>query len=204
MTAFLVAELIRQGKWSLDDPIALHLPPGTDVPRQGERQILVRDVLAHTSGLPALPPGFAPKNPSDPYADLSEPALRSALGQVPLSRPIGSPFEYSNFAMMAMSSAVARSYGSDYESALVARLFVPLKMDGACIDRPRNPRPLAGGHLPSGRPAQGRGRGGPLTATSGTLRFRRVAAQAARWSPWCRAPARWPPPPCRHAVRRCA
>ena len=152
MTAFLVAELIRQGKWSLDDPIALHLPPGTEVPRQGERQILVRDVLTHTSGLPALPPGFAPKNPADPYADLSEPALLAALGQVQLSRPIGSQFEYSNFAMMVMSSAVARSYGSDYESALVARLFVPLKMDGACIDRPRNPRPLAGGHLPSGRP----------------------------------------------------
>jgi len=152
MTAYLVADLIHQGKWSLDDALAKHLPPGTELPRQGDRQILVRDVLTHTSGLPPLPPGFNPKNPGDPYADLSEQALLAALGKVQLNRPIGSQFEYSNFAMMAMSSAVARSYGSDYESALARRLFVPLEMNGAYVERPRSKRPVASGHLPSGRP----------------------------------------------------
>lgn len=152
MTAFLVADLIGQGKWTLDDPIARHLPPGTEMPRQGERQILVRDVLTHSSGLPGLPPGFNPKDARDPYADLSETALLAALGKVQLSRPIGSQFEYSNFAMMVMSSAVARSYGGDYESALTSRLFVPLKMDGAYVERPRSKRPVATGHLPSGLP----------------------------------------------------
>jgi hypothetical protein len=48
MTAFLVSVLIAKGKWSLDDPIALHLPKGTQLPRQGERQILVRDLLTHS------------------------------------------------------------------------------------------------------------------------------------------------------------
>jgi CubicO group peptidase (beta-lactamase class C family) len=152
MTAFLVAELIGQGKWSLDDPIAKHLPPDTTLPRQGERQILVRDVLTHTSGLPVLPPGFNPRNASDPYADLSESGLLAALGKVQLTRPIGSQFEYSNFAMMVMSSAVARAYGHDYEDALVSRLFVPLKMDSAYVERPRSKRPVAIGHLPSGLP----------------------------------------------------
>ncbi len=152
MTAFLVADLIGRGKWTLDDPIVKHLPSHTVLPRQGERQILVRDVLTHTSGLPALPPGFNPKNASDPYADLSESVLLAALGTVQLSRPIGSQFEYSNFAMMVMSSAVARSYGSDYETALVNRLFVPLKMDGAYVERPRSKRSVAIGHLPSGLP----------------------------------------------------
>ena len=152
MTAYLVADLVHQGKWSLDDPLAKHLPPGTELPRQGERQILVRDVLTHTSGLPALPPGFNPKNPSDPYADLSEQALLAALGKAQLNGPIGSQFEYSNFAMMAMSSAVAHSYGSDYESALASRLFVPLKMDGAYVEHRRSKRPAATGHLSSGLP----------------------------------------------------
>ena len=152
MTAFLVADLILQGRWSLDDPLAKHLPPGTALPRQGERQILLRDVLTHTSGLPGLPPGFSAKNPSDPYADVNEPALLASLGKVQLTRPIGSQFEYSNFAMMLVSSAVARSYGSDFESALTSHLFVPLKMDGAHVERPRGPRPKATGHLPSGMP----------------------------------------------------
>ena len=48
MTAVLVADLIESGKWSLDDPLAMHLPPGTPVPRQGERQILLRDVGTFT------------------------------------------------------------------------------------------------------------------------------------------------------------
>ena len=47
MTAALVADLIQSGRWSLDDPIAKHLPPGTVVPRQGERQILVQIGRAH-------------------------------------------------------------------------------------------------------------------------------------------------------------
>jgi serine-type D-Ala-D-Ala carboxypeptidase/endopeptidase len=151
MTAFLVADLIGQGKWSLDDPLARHLPPGTMLPRQGERQILVRDVLAHRSGLPGLPPGFRPQNPADPYAHLTETALLAALGQVQLSRPIGNQFEYSNFAMMLVSAAVARSHGTDFEAALTTRLLVPLKMDGSYIERPRSPRPRATGHLPSGQ-----------------------------------------------------
>jgi serine-type D-Ala-D-Ala carboxypeptidase/endopeptidase len=153
MTAFLVAELIRQGQWSLDDPIARHLPPDTVVPRQGARQILVRDLLTHTSGLPGLPPGFRPSNPSDPYADLDERTLLAALGKVQLNRRIGSQFEYSNFAMMVVSAAVARSLGGDYEQALIKHLFAPLQMHGAFISQPRSAAPVAQGHLPSGAPA---------------------------------------------------
>lgn len=153
LTAYLAADLIRQGKWSLDDPLVSHLPPGSVLPRQGERQILLRDVFSHTAGLPGLPPGFIPKDPADPYAELSERALLDAAARATLQRPIGSEFEYSNFAMMLMSLAVARGHGADYETALVKRLFEPLGMDGAYVDRPRNARPLAGGHLSSGRPA---------------------------------------------------
>jgi len=152
MTAYLVAGLVREGKWQLDDPIAKHLPPGTELPRQGERQILVRDLLTHSSGLPGLPPGFAPKNASDPYADLSEAQLLAALGQVKLQHPIGSRFEYSNFGMMLISAAVARSLGGNFEQALTQRLFQPLKMQSSFINTPRGKAPLAQGHLASGQP----------------------------------------------------
>ena len=64
MTSILVADLIASGKWSLDDPIAAHLPAGTAVPRQGERQILVRDLLTHTSGLPTLPSRLRSMDPA--------------------------------------------------------------------------------------------------------------------------------------------
>lgn len=152
MTAFLVADLVARGAWSLDDPIARHLPAGTVVPRQGERQILVRDLLTHSSGLPALPPGLASADAADPYAGLTEPQLLAALVQVKLARPIGSQAEYSNFGMMLVSAAVARSSGGNYEAALQSRLFDPLGMDGAYVGTPRRSRP-ATGHLPGGQRA---------------------------------------------------
>lgn len=149
MTAYLVADLIEREVWSLDDPIAKHLPAGTLVPRQGERQILVRDLLTHSSGLPALPPGMAAPNPANPYANLTEAQLLDALGRVQLQRPIGSQVEYSNFGMMLISLAVARSDGGSYEAALRDRLLQPLDMQ-AYVTEPGLAHP-AQGHLAGGR-----------------------------------------------------
>ena len=153
MTAFLVADLIDAGKWSLDDPIVRHLPAGTTVPHQGERQILVRDLVTHTSGLPGLPSRFRPTDPADPYAGLGEQDLLASLGEARLARPIGSQAEYSNFAMMVLSLAVARAYGMEYEAALKARLLEPAQMRGAFIARPPAGARVAVGHTPWGAPA---------------------------------------------------
>ncbi|MDM4767106.1 serine hydrolase domain-containing protein [Pelomonas sp. SE-A7] len=151
MTAYLVQGLVASGKWSLDDPIAKHLPEGTAVPRQGERQILVRDLLTHSSGLPGLPPGMAMGDMSNPYATLTEAQLLASLAQVKLARAIGSQAEYSNYAMMLLSLAVARSLGGDYEAALREQLFKPLGMGKAYVSKPAGAMPAAG-HLPTGEP----------------------------------------------------
>lgn len=152
MTAALVAGLVDAGRWSVDDPIARHLPEGTVVPRQGERQILVRDLLTHTSGLPALPADMQGGTQTDPYARLTEAGLLASLGKTPLTRPIGSQAAYSNFGMMVLSLAVARSLGGDLEAALREQLFQPLGMDKAYIARPSGGA-AAQGHLPDGTPA---------------------------------------------------
>jgi serine-type D-Ala-D-Ala carboxypeptidase/endopeptidase len=152
MTAFLVADLIDQGKWSLDDPIAKHLPAATVVPQQGKRRILVRDLVTHSSGLPALPSRLRPADPANPFADFSEQDLLASLGEAPLARPIGSQAEYSNFAMMVLSFAVARAYGTEFEAALKSRLLEPAQMQGAFIAKPTAGAKVAVGHTPWGAP----------------------------------------------------
>jgi CubicO group peptidase (beta-lactamase class C family) len=122
------------------------------VPRQGERQILVRDLVTHSSGLPGLPARLRPADPADPYAGLSEQDLLASLGEAALARPIGSQAEYSNFAMMVLSLAVARAYGMEYEAALKARLLEPARMRGAFIARPPAGTRVAVGHTPWGAP----------------------------------------------------
>ncbi|MGM9514805.1 serine hydrolase domain-containing protein [Roseateles sp. DB2] len=153
MTATLVAGLIQSGRWSLDDPIARHLPEGTPVPRQGDRQILVRDLLTHSAGLPALPPGMPLRNPADPYAALTEAGLLEALGRTTLASPIGEQAAYSNFGMMVLSLAVARSTGGDLEATLREQLFKPLSMQAFIVPGPT--APLAPGHASDGRRAPG-------------------------------------------------
>ncbi|MEN1928643.1 serine hydrolase [Luteimonas sp. MJ250] len=153
MTSTLLADLIVQGKASLDDPLAAYLPGGTAVPQFEGAPILLRHVVTHTSGLPALPARMAVTNPADPYAALTVDDLLASLGDVTLARAPGTQFEYSNFASMVLSYAVARRAGSDFETLLRQGLLAPLGMDTAYIgQRPEGVR-SAGGHTPNGLPA---------------------------------------------------
>lgn len=155
MTAFLVADLIDAGRWSLDDPIAKHLPEGTVVPRQGERQILLRDLLTHSAGLPRLAPGVAMPQRADPYATHTEGEVLAALGRVQLNEPIGSKSAYSNFGMMVVSIAVARAWRNelpDLDAVLRQRLFGPLGMRHSYINAVPAGQVVAQGHVASGTP----------------------------------------------------
>ncbi|SDR21654.1 serine hydrolase [Pseudoxanthomonas sp. CF125] len=151
MNAALLADLIGQGKASLDDPLADYLPTGTKVPAFEGRKILLRHVVTHTSGLPALPARLGATDMNDPYVNLTEDALLASLGDATLSAAPGTKFEYSNFASMVLSYAVAHRAGEDYETLIRQRLFAPLKMDNAYIKQlPAGVR-AAQGHSPNGK-----------------------------------------------------
>jgi CubicO group peptidase (beta-lactamase class C family) len=152
MTAALLADLIVQGKGSLDDPLSEWLPEGTRVPGFEGKPITLRHVVSHTSGLQALPPGVPIVDATNPYAPVDGAMLLAALGRSTLTAAPGTSFEYSNFASMLLSDAVARRAGSDFESLLDARLFTPLGMDGAYVNRRPEGINAAAGHLPNGRP----------------------------------------------------
>lgn len=155
MTAFLVADLIAAGTWTLDDPIEKHLPPGSSVPSQGDRKILVRDLLTHSAALPRLQRNFVPGNAGDPYADMTEKDLLRGLATARLQGTIGGQAAYSNLGLMVLSVAVARAYQAEFdgnfERVLTERLFKPLKMDGAFVARQPAGVRLAPGHLWNGQ-----------------------------------------------------
>ncbi len=152
MTSALLADLILEDKASLDDPLSAYLPEGTQVPEFEGKPILLRHVVTHTSGLPALPARMATAELTDPYAKLDEAALLASLGDAKLTRAPGAQFEYFNFASMLLSYAVARRAGKDMETLLDERLFTPLGMQGAYVaDAPKGVRPAVG-HTPNTQP----------------------------------------------------
>ena len=144
MTAALLAEFIARGEVTLDDPIAKLLAPGTSVPSFSGHQITIGNIVTHTSGLPSFPWPMTDMN--NPYATLTERDLLNALAATRLTRAPGSHWEYSNFAMMVLSYALAKRSGKDYETLLRERLLAPLGMNDTYIAK-RSPQVrLAQGH----------------------------------------------------------
>ena len=153
MTAALLAEFIARGEVALNDPIAKLLPPGTNVPSFDGREITIGEIVTHTSGLPAVPAQYRAPDMNNPYASVTERDLLDALAATQLTREPGSKWEYSNFAMMVLSYALAKRSGKDYETLLRERLLVPLGMNETYVaQRPPHVR-LTQGHLPNAMPA---------------------------------------------------
>jgi serine-type D-Ala-D-Ala carboxypeptidase/endopeptidase len=154
MTAALLAELIARGEVTLDDPIAKLLPSGTSVPSFNGHEITIGEIVTHTSGLPSIPANYRrPADINNPYADATERDLLDALATARLTRAPGSAWEYSNFAMIALSYALARRNGTDYETLLREHLLAPLGMSETYVARRPPQVHLAQGHLPNGTPA---------------------------------------------------
>jgi len=151
MTAALLAELILRGEASLDDPLSSWLPEGTRVPDFEGQAILLRHIVTHTSGLPVLPSRMPLTDLSNPYAGLTEANLLASLEDVELSAPPGTQYAYSNFAAMLLSYALAKRADTDLETFLRDRLFVPLGMDGAYVEKQPEGVDAAAGHTPQDR-----------------------------------------------------
>jgi serine-type D-Ala-D-Ala carboxypeptidase/endopeptidase len=152
MTAALLAEFIARGEVALNDPIAKLLPPGTSVPSFNGRLITIGEIVTHASGLPAIPAQYRITDMNNPYASVTERDLLGALAATQLTRAPGSQWEYSNFAMMVLSYALAKRSGKDYETLLRERLLAPLGMNETYVARRPPQVRLAQGHLANTMP----------------------------------------------------
>lgn len=155
MTAALLADLILKGEVSLDDPLAKLLPPGTKVATFNGEPILLKHIVTHTSGLPALPSRMTVTDMRNPYANITEQELLQSLAEAKVSSRPGTKFQYSNFGMMVLSLALARHSGKDFETLLREKLFAPIGMKDAYIAKPPPGVRAAQGHMSNSAPTLG-------------------------------------------------
>ena len=151
MTAALLADLILQGKASLDDPLSNYLPEGAVVSTFEGKPILIKHIVTHTSGLPVVPDFGPVPNMENPYANVDEASLLKTLSTAKLQRAPGSQFEYSNYASMLLSSIVAKRAGTDFETLLQTRLFAPVGMKNSYINQKPADVKAAQGHTPNNK-----------------------------------------------------
>ncbi len=127
-TTALLADMVRRGEVSLDDPISKYLPATVRVPSRGGKQITLLDLATQSSGLPRLPTNLKPANLANPYADYTVQQMYDFLSGYELLRDIGSKFEYSNLGVGLLGHVLALRAGKSYEALMTERILTPLGM----------------------------------------------------------------------------
>ena len=87
-TGLLLQDMIERGEMKLDDPVAKYLPQSVRMPTHNGKEITLRHLVTHTSGLPHIADNLDPKRVDNPFADYTVEELNAFLSgyQLPAIR----------------------------------------------------------------------------------------------------------------------
>jgi len=122
--ATAIMQLAEAGKLRLDAPVSSYLPYFR-LAGDGWQQITLRQMLAHTAGMPDCD-DYGWYRPEDDEAAL-ERYVRSLAGEELIAAP-GERHEYSNAAFEVLGDVVAKASGQSFESYLKTHVLDPLGM----------------------------------------------------------------------------
>jgi CubicO group peptidase (beta-lactamase class C family) len=129
ITALGIMILLDEGKLSVEDDIARHIPEfaGQKLAdgKSPARPVKVRDLLTHTAGLSGYP-----KEMADVYAkrDRTLAETTAAVAKLPLQFEPGSKWAYSNSGIDTLGRLIEVLSKDSYEHFLKTRIFDPLGM----------------------------------------------------------------------------
>jgi D-alanyl-D-alanine-carboxypeptidase/D-alanyl-D-alanine-endopeptidase len=174
----LLAEAVKRGEVKLDDPISKHLPKDVVTPKFNGKEITLLDLTTHHSSLPRLPENFAPADNTNPYADYTVKHMYEFLGQVKLSKEIGSEYAYSNFGVGLLGHILSLEAALPFEILVKTRILDPLGMKNTTIVlSPKMKVHLAIGHDADGKPTSN----WDLAALAGAGALRSTAGDMAKF-----------------------
>jgi CubicO group peptidase (beta-lactamase class C family) len=120
-TAAAVMILVQENKLSLEDKFSKYFPGVPDT----WKDITIRQLLTHTSGLGDYPPEI------DLKRDYTEDELISAFKKTPLDFQPGSNWNYSNVGYVMLGILIRKVTGKFYGDFIKERIFQPLQMTTA-------------------------------------------------------------------------
>jgi CubicO group peptidase (beta-lactamase class C family) len=130
LTATAVMQLVEAGKVELDAPVTRYLPWfNLDDPRSA--QITVRQLLSHTSGIPASAALIGGQEP-----DALERRVRALEWEKLRSAP-GARWEYANDGYNTLGLIVQTVSGMPYEQYVAEKILNPLKMSRSTFEPAR-------------------------------------------------------------------
>ena len=123
-TAIAVLQLAEQGRMDLDAPVGAYLPE-VRLRRDGQ-EATVRDLLAHTSGLPNPLPVRWVHLASEPGPTLDAMIERRVGAEPRLKSVPGMKYAYSNLGYLLLGEIVERVSGVPYERYVEENVLAPL------------------------------------------------------------------------------
>ncbi|GLI96406.1 hypothetical protein Sbs19_02240 [Sphingobium sp. BS19] len=119
-TAAAVMLLVEDGKIELDAPVLRYLPKA---PAKWGK-VTIRQLLDHTSGLPATPNG-------DFRTDYTNAELLAIIAAEDLNFPAGAHWRFSYAGYIVLGFVIEEVTGEHWSSFMAHRIFTPLGMNGA-------------------------------------------------------------------------
>jgi CubicO group peptidase (beta-lactamase class C family) len=120
-TATAIMMLVEKGKVGLDDPISKYL----EKTPEAWKNITVRHLLTHTSGLPTLGKDFRSMVWT---LDVSTSAMYDAARKDTLGFAAGDKWEYSDVGYFLLGMIIEKASGQKYENFLAEHIFQPAGM----------------------------------------------------------------------------
>lgn len=120
LTAAAVMLLVEDGKLELDAPVSRYL---SGTPAKWNR-VTIRQLLDHTSGLPATPNG-------DFRAEYTNGQLLGLIGAQELNFPAGTRYRFSYAGYIVLGFVIEQVSGEHWSKFMARRIFSPLGMQTA-------------------------------------------------------------------------
>jgi CubicO group peptidase (beta-lactamase class C family) len=130
-TAIAAVQLIASGSIQLDAPVARYIPPFA---ANGKSAITIRNLLTHTSGLPADP------DPSLCDYATNDERWAAVYAVKPLAPP-DTTYLYSDMNMMTLGRVVEAVTGQTLDRVIAQRITGPLGMADTMFNPPASLRP---------------------------------------------------------------
>lgn len=153
VTATLAMQLVEAGTLALGEPVGVYVPAFTGDGRDGA---LVRDLLTHSTGLPAWKNYLAqpPTDASDRTSRFE--AVVADVCRMPLDYTPGERFHYSDLGFILLGYIIERVAGQDLASLARKCIFAPAGVNRACFNPPPEiAETCAATEVLDGRPLQG-------------------------------------------------
>lgn len=131
VTALVAASLVEEKVLAEDTPLS-RMWSGASLRNDG-REIHLRHLVTHTSGLPRLPEPFRSKDPMQPYREFDGVALLQSIQNVRFEGPAETAVLYSNWGYGLLGHALAQARGTTLDGLMTERIFQPLAMEDSSL-----------------------------------------------------------------------